>query len=263
LREWFFRPEEAKADLPVAEFVERHYGREMVERVADPLLAGVYGGSADQLSVRSVLPRFLEMQASYGSLGKALVAARSHHQESGRAIFTSLRAGMQQLTDALLARIPDPAKRLNSPVARITWESGKWLVVSSGRTEEFDGVIIAAPAHAAGKLLQDTNAELGSVLTQVRYSSSVTVVLGYDSEVRAALPHGFGFLVPRSESRSIIAATFVHNKFPFRAPEDRALIRCFLGGTRDEAVLQLSDEAVLGSVKDDLTAILGTQSAPL
>jgi protoporphyrinogen/coproporphyrinogen III oxidase len=263
LREWFFRPEESTSDQSVAEFVERHYGREMVDRVADPLLAGIYGGSADELSVQSVLPRFLEMQARYGSLGKAMISARTHHTKSSRALFTSLRGGMQQMTDALLAHIPESAKRANSPVARISSESGKWLVVSSGRTEEFDATIIAAPAHAAGKLLQEANAGLTSVLSAIRYASSATVVLGYGCNVRASLPPGFGFLVPRSESRKIIAATFVHNKFPFRAPEDRALVRCFLGGTRDEEVLHLSDDALFATVKDDLAAMLGIKSEPL
>ena len=263
LREWFFRPLEEKADVSVAEFVERHYGREMVDRVANPLLAGVYGGSADQLSVQSVLPRFLEMQARYGSLGKAMVAARTRQPSSKRPLFTSLRGGMQQMTDALLARIPNSARRANSPVAKISSESGKWLVVSGGRTEEFDGAILAVPAYAAGKVLQDSQAELASLLCGIRYSSSAIAVLGYDAEVRTTLPPGFGFLVPRTESRSIIAATFVHNKFPFRAPEDQALVRCFLGGTRDESTLQLSDDEILSVLMPDLRTILGIKSEPL
>src|SRR5215470_1468046 len=177
LREWFFRPAPSGVDLSVAAFVERHYGREMVDRVADPLLAGVYGGSADELSVRSVLPRFVEMEARFGSLGKAMVAARTQQQGSKRALFTSLRGGMQQMADALLARIPESSKRANSAVERISAESGKWLVMRSGRTEEFDAVIIAAPAYAADRLLQEANAELASVLSAIRYSSSVAVAL--------------------------------------------------------------------------------------
>jgi len=262
LREWFFRPLEATADLSVAEFVERHYGREMVDRVADPLLAGVYGGSADNLSVQSVLPRFLDMQARYGSLGKAMVSVRTNQPDSRRPLFTSLRGGMQQMIDALLVRIPDSARRANSPIAKISPESGKWLVVSGGRTEEFDGAIVAVPAFTAGKMLQEVAADLGSSLSGIRYSSSVTAVLGYDNHVRSELPPGFGFLVPRTESRRIIAATFVHNKFPFRAPGDRALIRCFLGGTRDQEAPQLSDDALLDLVKSELSGILGITSEP-
>jgi oxygen-dependent protoporphyrinogen oxidase len=262
LREWFYRPVESSRDLSVANFVERHYGHEMVDRVTDPLLAGVYGGSADELSVRSVLPRFVEMEARKGSLGKAMVAVRTQRQSSSRALFTSLRGGMQQITDALLARIPESARRSSSAVANISPESGKWLVMSSGRTEEFDAAIIAAPAYAASRLLQEANAELASVLSGIRYSSSVTVALGYGERVRAELLEGFGFLIPRTESHRCIAATFVHNKFPHRAPDDRALIRCFLGGTRDEAILQLSDDEIAAIVNRDLLAIVGINTEP-
>ena len=87
----------------------------------------------------------------------------------------------------------------------------------------------------------------------------MTVALGFDQDVRAALPPGFGFLVPRSEGKRLLAATFVHNKFPHRAPEDRALIRCFLGGSRDEQVLQLADEEILNIVRDELRQILGAE----
>ena len=262
VREWFHRPAESNSDLSVAEFVEPHYGREMVDRVADPLLAGVYGGSADNLSVQSVLPRFLDMQARYGSLGKAMVSARRNQPDSPRPLFTSLRGGMQQMIDTLLTHIPDSARRANSPVAKISPESGKWLVVSSGRTEEFDAAIVATPAYVASALLADASGELASLLSKVRYSSSATVVLGYDNNVRSVLPPGFGFLVPRTESRHIIAATFVHNKFPFRAPDNRALVRCFLGGTRGEESLQLSDDALLAVVKSDLSGVLGIKSEP-
>jgi oxygen-dependent protoporphyrinogen oxidase len=262
VREWFYRPAESSSDLSVAEFVEHHYGREMVDRVADPLLAGVYGGSADTLSVQSVLPRFLDMQARYGSLGKAMVSARRNQPDSPRPLFTSLRGGMQQMIDALLARIPDSARRANSAVAKISSESGKWLVVSGGRTEEFDAAIVATPAYVASALLSGASSELASLLSGIRHSSSATAVLGYGSDVRSALPPGFGFLVPRTESRRIIAATFVHNKFPFRAPEDRAVVRCFLGGTRDEEAVQLSDDTLLAIVKSNLSGVLGIKSEP-
>jgi len=81
--------------------------------------------------------------------------------------------------------------------------------------------------------------------------------------VRATLPPGFGFLVPRSEGKRMLAVTFVHNKFPNRAPEDRALLRCFLGGSRDQQVLHLADEDILAIVRDELQQILGLKAEPL
>src|SRR5437764_12777646 len=88
VREWLTPPLPKKTEMTVANFVERHYGREMVDRIADPLLAGVYGGSADSLSLQSVLPRFAEMEANYGSLGKAMLAQRKHQGASARPLFT-------------------------------------------------------------------------------------------------------------------------------------------------------------------------------
>jgi len=99
-------------------------------------------------------------------------------------------------------------------------------------------------------------------LRGVGYTSSVTLTLGYDRNVRAALPPGFGFLVPRSEGRRMLAATFVHNKFPHRAPQDRALIRCFLGGARDEAILRLSDQEIVATARRELREILGLAAEP-
>ena len=278
VREWFYRPGSPSGESTVAEFVQRHYGPEMVERVADPLLAGVYGGSADELSVQSVLPRFLEMEAKHGSLGRAMVAARKQRGAGPQlpaagqpgttatqspSLFTSLEGGMQTMVDALVARIPAAERRLNAGVEAVKQESGKWLVVSRGRTEEFDAVILATPAYVAAELLANTGAKLSGELNAIRYSSSVTVILSYDQSVRAALPAGFGFLVPRLEKWRLLAATFVHNKFPGRAPEDRALIRCFLGGTRDEEILKRTDDEILTIVKQELREILGISAEPL
>jgi len=262
LGEWFSRPRQDATDVTVADFVQRHYGREMVERVADPLLSGVYGGSADELSVQSVLPRFVKMESSHGSLGKALVAARNRRgARTAEPLFTSLKNGMQQMVDALLARIPVSGQRLNTPVEAVKPESGKWLVVGSQRTEEYDAVILSTPAYMSSEMLRGV--ELGPELGAIRYSSSVVVILAYDQIVRATLPPGFGFLVPRTENRRILAATFVHNKFPHRAPEDRALIRCFLGGTRDDAILQLPDGEIQSLVRRELEQNLGIHADPL
>lgn len=262
LREWFYRSSSESSDITVAEFVRRHYGREMVERLADPLLAGVYGGSADNMSVKSVLPRFLEMEASHGSLGKAVLARRKAPASSSTPLFTSLRDGMQQLPDALLKRLTAASLRCETQVQAVKPESRKWLVVYDGRTEEFDGVILSLPANAVATILGGVP-ELSSELHGIQYSSSAIVVLAYDESVRAKLPPGFGFLVRRGENRRLMAATFVHNKFPDRAPKDRALIRCFLGGTRDSAVLKLSDKELENLVRSELDQILGITSAPL
>src|SRR5208337_244192 len=131
------------------------------------------------------------------------------------------------------------------------------------QSDQFDAVIIATPAHAAADLLQGADENLSRDLGEIQYSSSVTVTLGYDEKVRRSLPPGFGFLVPRSEGRRMLAATFVHNKFPHRAPENRALVRCFLGGARDELILKAGEKEILQTVRGELRKIIGLDSEPL
>ncbi len=266
-REWFHPPHKANGDETVAAFVERHYGPEMVDRLADPLLSGVYGGEASQLSVRAVLPRFAEMETKYGSLGRAMLAARSAMargpKSTPRPLFTSLKEGMQQMVDALVAALPSEALRPGAIVQAVAPEAGGWVVSAGLQSDEFDAVILALPTKAAALLLQRCGAELASELAAIDYSSSVTVALGYDKPVRDALPPGFGFLVPRSEGKRMLAATFVHNKFPHRAPADRAIIRCFLGGARGEQMLALSEQEILRIVRVELDQILHLKAEPL
>jgi oxygen-dependent protoporphyrinogen oxidase len=266
-REWFHPPRKADADESVASFVERHYGPEMVDRLADPLLSGVYGGEASQLSVRAVLPRFAEMEATHGSLGRAMLAARKKmaraSQVPARPLFTSLKDGMQQMVDAIVSRLPASALQSNAAVQRVQRQNGGWVVSAGYASDQFDAVIIATPAQAAADLLGMASAELASELRAIQYTSSLTINLGYDRSVRASLPPGFGFLVPRSEGRRMLAATFVHNKFPHRAPEDRALLRCFIGGARNEQVLNATDEEVVHIVCEDLLQIIKLTADPL
>ena len=264
--EWFHPPHKAEQDETVADLVRRHYGAEMVDRLADPLLSGVYGGEASQLSVRAVLPRFAEMESKHGSLGRAMLSARRKmtpaSKQPARSLFTSLKNGMQQLVDAVLTQLDGAALRSGVAVKSLQPQDGGWLVSAGYESDQFDAVIVATPAQAAANLLQLADATLASELRDINYSSSVTVTLGYDRPVRQSLPPGFGFLVPRSEGKRMLAATFVHNKFPHRAPEDRALVRCFLGGARDEAILQLSDEDILAIVRRELKQVIGVTADP-
>jgi oxygen-dependent protoporphyrinogen oxidase len=263
-REWFHGSKQASSDETVASFVERHYGTEMVERLADPLLSGIYGGEASQLSMRAVLPRFLEMEAKYGSLGRAMLGARNKAaQDSARPLFTSLKDGMQVMVDTLVARLSPSALHLNRPVQSMRPQENSWLISAGHESYRFDAVIVATPAHAAATLLQEASHDLASELLAIPYSSSVTVTLAYDQNVRAMLPPGFGFLVPHSEGKRLLAATFVHNKFTHRAPADRALIRCFLGGSRDPQILQSSDEEIVRIVREELKQILSLVAEPL
>jgi oxygen-dependent protoporphyrinogen oxidase len=263
-REWFHPPRKATGDETVAAFVERHYGSEMVDRLADPLLSGVYGGEAAQLSVRAVLPRFAEMEAKHGSLGRAMLSGMARAPKTKpRPLFTSLKEGMQQMVDALVAALDPASLKTETVVQAVAPEAGGWVVSAGLQSDQFDAVILALPTKAAAALLGQSAKDLAIELAGIDYSSSVTVALGYDQPVRNALPPGFGLLVPRSEGKRMLAATFVHNKFPHRAPNDRAILRCFLGGSRGEQMLALSEDQILTIVRQELDQILGLKAEPL
>ncbi len=272
-REWFCQPKNDSRDESVASLVERHFGSEMVDRLAEPLLSGVYGGEAAKLSAPSVLPRFVQMEREYGSLSRAMIAARRRRVAAEklsttplpppRPLFTSLRDGMQQLVETILARImPEPA-RTSTPVVALVREGDSWIVTPrDGPPERFDAVLLALPAPIAGRLLESVDPQLASELKGITYSSSVTLTMGYDIGALANMPPGFGFLVPRSEGRRMLACTFVHKKFPHRAPPDKGLIRAFLGGSADEAVLALSDDEILATVRRELRELTGLTAEP-
>jgi oxygen-dependent protoporphyrinogen oxidase len=267
MREYFHPPRQAEADESVAAFVERHYGPEMVDRLADPLLSGVYGGEAAHLSVRAVLPRFAEMEAKHGSLGRAMMAARKKMAQVAkvppRPLFTSLKDGMQTLVDAVLSRLSPDALHANTLVQAVQAQDSGWVVSAGYGSDQFDAVIIATPAQTAAKLVNMVSPALATELAAIDYSSSITVILAYDETVRRSLPAGFGFLVPRSEGRQMLAATFVHNKFPHRAPQNRALLRCFIGGKNAAQSLEQSNEEILTTIRRELGEILDLPVEPL
>jgi oxygen-dependent protoporphyrinogen oxidase len=170
---------------------------------------------------------------------------------------------MQYLAETTVSRLTPSSLRTNTPVQSIQREGEGWMISTGARSEQFDAVIIALPGLAAADVLRVASPELSAELASVQYSSSITVGLGYDREVRQSLPPGFGFLVPRSEGKRLLAATFVHNKFPHRAPKDRALLRCFFAGRNAEDVWPLSDNQIVGIVRNELQQILGLRAEPL
>src|ERR1700686_1624463 len=183
-QEFFHPPRAADHDESVAAFVERHYGPEMVDRLADPLLSGVYGGEAASLSVRAVLPRFAEMERTHGSLGRAMLAARKKMAAGPKRpappLFTSLKKGMQHLAETVVSRLTPASLLTNTPVYAIQPEAGGWLVSAGMQSDQFDRVIVALPGPAAAQVLRMASAELSAELGAIGYSSSITVGLGFD-----------------------------------------------------------------------------------
>lgn len=266
-------PRPGAADESVASLVERHFGKETVDRLADPLLSGIYGGDATQLSARTVLGKMVEMEAEYGSLTrgmlaahkkmKAAMAARAKSGSTGkapagrRAIFTGLRGGFQQLVDAIQAKLDPLAIRLSTPVTAVERAAEGWAVTAAGETSIYDSVIFASQAFTAGALLGNVDAELARELESIPYSSSITVNLIYEEAMLGRLPDGFGFLVPASSGRAMLACTFAHRKFLGRTAPGKVVLRAFLGGMRNEALMNEPDNVLIATVRRELAEILG------
>ncbi|MEZ5357045.1 MAG: protoporphyrinogen oxidase [Bryobacteraceae bacterium] len=248
--EYFRKPQPGDGrDRSVGEFIEEHYGREAVEYLAEPLLAGVFGGDPDQLSARSTLTRFVDLEKEHGSLTRGVLAGRK--AAAGAApgsLFKTLKRGLAQLVDALL---PSIGNMVNGEVEAVSAKGvrigGEWILARH--------VVLACPAHEAARLTEQCDPELAKMLRAIDYSSSITVALGFRRDQWDPPLDGFGFLVPKKERRDageMVACTWVGTKFPHRVPDSHALLRCFVRGDR-------YDEGV---VREQLRRIMGVTAEP-
>jgi protoporphyrinogen/coproporphyrinogen III oxidase len=251
-------------DESVADFVSRHFGAEVASTIAGPLLAAVFGGDIEQLSVRSVMPAFVRMEAEEGSLIQAI---QRRVQPSSPAVFTTLACGLQTLIDRMAARVPAASVRLCSPVEQISQDRGGWRLTTAADSELFDAVVLATPPHVTGPLLHKINeqgARMANLLPQ-QATSAIVVALAFAPEHAACLrvPRGFGFVVPQAprqrggEEYPLLACTFVDQKFPGRVPPGAVLLRAFFGGHSGEALLMESDAQLIERARLQLGRVLG------
>ncbi len=259
------RPEAApRADRSVAEMIEDHYGRETLDYLAEPLLAGIYGGAPEELSAPSVLARFVEMETRHGSLTRGVLRERRAASDDGKMpLFRTLRGGMGRLVEALESAIR-PAAEIRRGTAEALEAGGQGFRVRvDGEWLEAAQVVLACPAWRAAALARGIDGELAGLLESIPYTSSMTVALGYGRREIGHPLDGFGFLVPRRERKRLVATTWVGTKFDHRAPAGHALLRCFLGGAGQEAVIEEDDGKVVDAVREELRGILGLSAAPL
>ncbi len=274
VRDYFRRPVKRRHDTddePVAQMVRRHFGAGMLENIAAPLLEGVYGGDSERLSARSVLPRFCALEKQYGSLARGILKSRAQKPAS-RPLFTTLRGGLDQLVHKLVekASTEGGAGRMLLGTRVAALEAGASargpiaysIHCDNGQSVSADALILALPAFECGRVLNGIRPSLATELAAIPYTSAVTVSLAYRLRP-ASLPEGFGFLVPRTAGCPLLACTFVHDKFPFRAPAESASLRCFLGGARDPEVVELDSEALCSLAIRELRRILGIAEPPL
>lgn len=269
--EWFRRPRGEQPDRSVAEFVREHYGTEVNEYLAQPMLAGVYGGEPEKLSVNSVLPRFVELERKHGSLTKGVLESRlaaarkggsNRAGKPGGSLFLSMKGGMQQLTDALFREIEASLTVIRGDAETVERTPAGLAVRVNGGMIEADEVVIAAPAYEAGRIVAGLDPRSAELLSGIGYSSSITVALLYHRPPFDHPLNGFGILMPRAEGRSIAACTWVNTKFPFRAAEDRALLRGFFAGAKAEAAMSSGDSGIAIEVQRELQALMGFRAEP-
>jgi oxygen-dependent protoporphyrinogen oxidase len=281
-------------DESLASFVRRRLGREALERMAQPMVGGIYTADPEKLSLRATMPRFLEMERTHGSLIRAMWKARrqngkninsyqnpsaSNSDEKSFAantdqgtsgarygLFLSFKQGMQTLTDRLADLMPKNSICTNARAASIVFDDELkiWkIVLENGETLRADAVCLALPAYQAAQLLRSLDEKLADELDAIPYASTATINLAYR---RADIPHaldGFGFVVPFIERRSTLACSFSSVKFPHRAPENCALLRAFVGGALQPEMFALDEGEITKRVREDLRALLGIEREPL
>jgi protoporphyrinogen/coproporphyrinogen III oxidase len=255
-------PKTRTGDVSIEDFVQDHFGSEVLRYVADPLLAGVYGGQTANLSTRSVLPRFLEQEEKYGSLIRATRKDRARALHKG-SLFLSFQAGMQTLINALVSRLDSVAEVVHEEAKSVQRNGDQWRVRAGDSHLDAENVILACPAYAAAALLENLAPPLASELAAIPYSSAILVTFVYE---RSRLNHpldGFGFLVPQIERQHVAAATWVSTKFPSRTPSHLAAIRAFLVDQEAVRLMDATDSELVEIVSNELGRLMGVKASPL
>jgi len=256
--EYFRRPVKNQPERSVAQLVREHYGQEAVDYLAEPLLAGVYGGDPEDLSADAVLEMFVNMEKKYGSLTKGTLAMRAERGPTGP-LFKTLKGGMEQLTQAITCQLPGKMDRYHDEAIAVRKSSFGYEVELKREKIYADHVFVCCPAPAAARLLRPVDERISELLNGVRYNSSVTLALGYEQADVEGKISGFGFLVPKVERKRMAACTFVKTKFDHRVPAAKALLRCFLGCAAIDAPEGELIRDVLGELKD----LTGLSAVPL
>lgn len=261
LRETLASPRERTEDISLQELVVDHFGDEVLEYVAEPLLSGVYGGYAGQLSAHSVLPRFVDYERRYGSIVRGV---RNERRASPpiSSLFLSFRRGMQSLTDALARAIQPFSSVLHAEVSSLRRKNGRWLIQAGADSLEADELVLACPAYAAAAVLRPEAQTLASELAAIPYSSAVLVTLVYETQKLNHPLDAFGFLVPRAERRTLAAATWVGTKFPSRLPHGLAALRAFIVEPEASALLTASNDELVALIAADFERLMGFRAQP-
>jgi len=259
-----------RSDESLGSFVTRRLGREALERVAQPLVGGIYTADPDDLSLAATMPRFLEMERTRRSIIWAMWTQQRRGPAAGRAmsgarwsLFVSAADGMQSMVDAIAQRLPEGVVRLGNAVSALQ-RGQRWTVtMADGETLDADAVVLATPAQQSARFVNTLDARLAEELRGVPYASSATVSLAYRTEQIPRPLDSFGFVVPLVEARSIVACTYSSVKYPGRAPDGHVLLRAFVGGALQQDLFDQDDATMAANVRRELRELLGITSEPL
>ena len=294
--DYFIPPKSLNGDESLAQFVERRLGRELYDRMIEPLMSGIYAGDGEQLSLGATFPQLRQTELEYGSLVKGMLAAKkkaSQPQPSAPqsnaapkkkwAAFVTPETGLAEIVEALQAQLQGVEVRLGTSVKKVEPSSptlppemgkgalrlptrervGVRVYLKSGETLHADAVILATPAYVTAQLVGDLDPEMATALRGIPYASTVTLSVAYKlSDIPQPLS-AYGYIIPRAEGRSILACTWTSTKFPHRAPDGYGLIRAFIGRAGDDDVLNRTDAELLEMVRQELYEVLGIVKTPI
>jgi oxygen-dependent protoporphyrinogen oxidase len=262
-------------DESLAGFFRRRMGRQAFERMLEPLMAGIYAGDAEQMSVQATFPRFVELEQQYGSVLRGMMTARKTSSSAApagpkRTMFVSLKNGLSDLVTALVHRLTEQGVTLMGDTVvdalRVrSHQPGRWMydvILNDGSALSVDSLVLATPAYVSAELVRPLTPIAGGLLDMIPYASTATIAMAYPRVAVAGAAEGFGFVVPRAEGRDLIAATWTSLKWPHRAPADQLLVRCYVGGVGREAILQLDDRALVARVREELASMCGVTAEP-
>ncbi|MGD8698976.1 MAG: protoporphyrinogen oxidase [Gemmatimonadales bacterium] len=255
-----------REDESMSDFFGRRLGREAVERIVDPLIAGIYSGDPDRLSICSLFPRFPQMVAKRRSILLSLLKAPQSSRTDGRTlpVFCSLREGLGQLVEALIEHLDDTRILLGTDIRAVRkGENGYAIATDEGERDGYSDIILATPAWVAARLLARDFGAVTEAIQSIRYVSSGAVFFSFKRDEVGDRLRGYGFLVPNCEGRRINGATWISNKFEHRSPKDGFLVRCFVGGDRTAEQLEMDDDALVGMCLEELREIAGVTAKPL
>jgi oxygen-dependent protoporphyrinogen oxidase len=255
----------------MASFVSRRMGREVLDRLAEPLLAGIYVGDPARLSIQSTFPRFPEMLAKYGSLTKGTLAQMEAAQRATATtpkmpMFMTLKGGLKELIETLAGRLTGDlltGRQVKQLQVDTKSPSPYRLHLSDGQQLRADAVILATPAPISAQLLADHSPDLAQALRGIRYISSATISLAFRRDELGHSLNGFGFVVPKVEDCELLACTWVSTKFDHRAPADGVLLRAFVGGYSREELVDLPDDQLIRLTRNELKHIMGIAATPM